>query len=99
MTVEPIFEIIPDFEPPQDYSAEDQYRDFRRVFMDSDEGKRVLHQIIAWTGFFKVLRPSDLRPEVLAHCNGERHVGMKILQAVTKEPPTRPSEAKRKRSA
>ena len=98
MTEEPLFELIPQFEPPKNYTADDQYRDFRRVFLETDEGKRVLHQILSYCRLFQVISPGMLSVELLANHNGERHVAKKILEAIYREPQQQPSVANRKRS-
>lgn len=99
MTEEPLFELIPQFEPPLSYTADDQYRDFRRVFLETDEGKRVLHQILAFCRLFQVIPPTQLSVELLAMHNGERHVAKKILEALYREPKQQPAAATRKRSS
>lgn len=73
-------------------AAMDRYRDFRRVFL-SDEGKRVLGQIMCWAHCMQ--STSDPDPYQMAILNGQRDLGLMILSAVEIEPKARPKQRKR----
>ena len=82
-----------------DYSAIDKYRDFRRVFLDSIEGKRVLHQILAWG---HMARPSfgaggAVDPYRIAIHEGERHMALRILGTIAKEPTEQPKQTNQRK--
>jgi hypothetical protein len=89
--------------PTGNYTDKDRYRDFRKVFT-SDEGKRVLGQIVSWA---KVLTPSvmgsPIDPYKMAVCEGEKNLARRILLAVYNEPPEPQTQtvkqATRKRSS
>ncbi len=80
------------------YTPTDRYRDFRRVFMSSDEGKRVLREILGWC---HLLRPSVMAlPIDTGHVllrEGERNIGLKLLATVNTDPPQQPTKATKTR--
>jgi hypothetical protein len=80
----------------ENYSKKDQYHDFRQLFMGTDQGKRVLRQILEWG---HLLRPSVARVPIdpyLTHMHeGERNIALKLLSTVHNEPPE--PQAKQKR--
>ena len=89
-------DFLPTPEFTENYSADDRYRDFRRIFIDDEAGTRVLHQILAWTKMFRVVRPSTpMDPLLLAYHEGERHIGAMILDTITREPVNKPTQSKR----
>lgn len=77
------------------YTDMDRYRDFRKVLMGSDEGKRVLREILSWGHMFKPPvhgRPID--PLAMAIDGGERNMALRLLATVNQEPPERPQRAR-----
>lgn len=82
---------------PGQYTAIDKYRDFRAVF-GTEQGRRVLYEILAWGHMF---RPSILGAPIdpyLTHVHeGERNIALRLLNTISKEPVTPPTEANRKR--
>ena len=83
--------------PSQDgYSPIERYRDFRKVF-GTDEGKRVLREILSWGRMFRspVLgKPID--PYAMAVAFGERNMALKLMATVHTEPPDKPQRARKK---
>ena len=67
--------------------AIDRYRDFRKVFLTTDEGRRVLDDIL-WLG--QVSRPLDGRgdPYVLHASEGRRRMALTIAAITHVEPPS-----------
>lgn len=60
------------------YTAKDRAMDFKRVFLASPEGKRVLYQIFGWARMFgSVAVPGD--PYSTYHREGSRDIGLRIL--------------------
>ena len=52
--------MIDDVPPPlpEGYTAQDRYRDFRKLFRDPEEGPRVLRQILDWCRVWNVMAPT-----------------------------------------
>jgi hypothetical protein len=82
---------------PPGYSPADVYRDFRKVLLDDEAGRRVLGMLMRWThpnAMSLVLAPDDkLRwqaapqtIEQVAFREGERHVGIQILAVLATAP-------------
>jgi hypothetical protein len=65
----------------QGYTKEDRASDFRRVFLASTEGKRVLYQIMGWSRLFgSTVVPGD--PHMTYHREGSRDIGLRILSVL-----------------
>jgi len=83
--------------PVQDnYSPQDRYADFRQLF-STDQGQRVLREMLAWGHFFRspVLgTPVDLN--LLAIKTGEANFARRLLATINIEPPAQPTKATRK---
>ena len=80
------------------YTANDQYRDFRKVFMGTDEGRRVLRKIMEEGAIFQqaaLISPID--PLKLAASAGRRHLALKIISIINDEPKAQPKQAVRKK--
>ena len=67
-----------------DYRDDDRYRDFKRVFMATPEGKRVLWEIFRWTGMNDISFIKD-SPEATAFNEGQRNIGL-MIYAVLNDP-------------
>ena len=79
------------------YTPVDRYRDFRKVF-GTDEGKRVLSEILSWGRILRVpVLGKPIDPYAMAVAFGERNLALKLMAAVNIEPPDKPQRA-RKRS-
>jgi hypothetical protein len=78
---------------PEKYNKMDRYREFRSVFLGSEQGKRVLYEILSWGG---MLRPSSRNfdtNETFFH-EGERNIALKIMTIMNAEPKQRPTSTK-----
>lgn len=71
------------------YTDMDRYREFRKVFLETDEGKRVMRQIMAWGHIWH--SSFDANPAVMSFAEGERGLALKIIAAVNVEPVEKPT--------
>lgn len=73
----------------------DRYRDFRRVFLDTEQGRRVLYEILLWS---HITRPSGplakFDPYETMFLDGERSIGIQIMVTMNAEPQARPTSTK-----
>lgn len=79
---------------PGQYTPMDRYRDFRKVFMGSEDGQRVFREILSWGHMFKISFDKD--PGLLAFKEGERNMALRLIMTVSAEPKSRPTKAKSK---
>lgn len=78
------------------YRDEDRYREFRLVFLGSDEGRRVLHEILSWGHMFQSsVGRADIDPNRVLFFEGERNMALKLLATLNAEPPERPDQVTR----
>lgn len=94
-----LFNVVSSLPAPAEYAEADRFRDFRTVFMGSDEGKRVLREILRWTHqsrpSFAVAGPID--PYRTHIHEGERNIGLRLIDTLTRQPrPQRPRRANTK---
>jgi len=79
------------------YTAADRYHDFRRVLMGTDEGKRVLAEILSWARMFdrgiRRLGPGPIDPLGLALAEGQRNIALRLIATVYHEPKPQPDRA------
>lgn len=70
----------------ENYTETDRYRDFRKVFMDTQEGRRCLYHILDWAH----MHHSSVVPGGDSHqtyfLEGERNIGLQILAVLNAEP-------------
>ena len=77
------------------YSPTDRYRDFRKVF-GTDEGKRVLGEIIDWGRLLRSpLLGNPIDSHAMAIAFGERNMALKLMAAVYTEPLDKPQRSNR----
>lgn len=79
--------------PAGPYSDQDRYADFRAVFMGTEQGRRVLREILSWGRMFKsaaVGVPVD--PYAMAMREGERNIALRLLATVHHEPRGKPAQ-------
>ena len=75
------------------YPVKDRYHDYRKVFMGSTEGKRVLRHIMKIGGVFnKPALISPIDPYMLAALDGKTRLALEILQIVNEEPSEKPGK-------
>ena len=78
------------------YRDEDRYREFRRVFLGSDEGRRVLYEILSWGHMFQSsVSRTDIDPNRVMFLEGERNLALKLLATLNAEPTARPDQVTR----
>ena len=71
--------------PPENWTPEDRWREFRAVFMSDERGRRVLWQILEWTRMYRTtIQPGD--PYATYANEGGRNVGIRILATLAREP-------------
>jgi len=69
------------------YSDQDRYREFRRVFLDSPEGPRVLAEILSWGRLFRQsITASPVDANLLLIREGQRNMAIALLNTIYKEP-------------
>jgi hypothetical protein len=82
------------------YTPKDKYHDFRKLFT-SDEGKRVLREIVSWGRILKApVLTNPVDPYLLAIQEGERNIVRRLLVTINNEPvepPAHTEHAKVKR--
>ena len=85
--------------PPQNYTRQDKYRDFRAVFLGNEQGQRVLHEMLGWGHMFKpsfqMAGPID--PHRMSIHEGERNYALRLLSTVTQQPTDGPAQVTRKK--
>jgi len=74
------------------YTEMDRYRDFRAVFLGSDQGKRVLYEILGWGRMFQSspLIGKFETNHTFFH-EGERNLALRIFHVARVEPTERPA--------
>jgi hypothetical protein len=78
------------------YRDEDRYREFRRVFLGSDEGRRVLYEILSWGHMFQSsVSRTEIDPNRVMFLEGERNLALKLLATLNAEPTARPEQVTR----
>jgi len=78
------------------YSKKDRYSDFRRVFTGSEEGRRVMREILSWGRMFRPgVLGTPIDPYLMAMREGERNIALHLLDTVHNEPPEPPAKQKR----
>jgi hypothetical protein len=77
------------------YTDMDRYREFKAVLLSSDQGRRVLHQILTWGHVWT--SSFDENPGKTAFAEGERNLALRILAALHFEPTEKPTQQNVKR--
>ena len=76
------------------YTEIDRYRDFRQLFLSSDQGKRVLYQLLGWGHMVQSsagLANNETNRTFLIE--GERNLALRILRTIYVEPKPKPTQA------
>lgn len=75
------------------YGPEQRYQDFRQLFTGSDQGKRVLYQILSWGHMFgNVAAKASFDTNRTFFNNGENNLALKIFGTVQLEPSPKPQQ-------
>ena len=78
--------------PGKSYHPIDRYADFRSVFLGSEQGQRVLYELLSWGGMFRPRRSFDTNETFFNE--GERNIALKIMTTMNAEPKARPTSTK-----
>ncbi len=73
--------------PVENYEPMDRYRDFRAVFLATDQGTRVLCEILKLAGMNKSIPPGPIDPNRTHVSEGRRSMGNSIMGIIHNEPP------------
>ena len=83
-------EILASLSIPDDYAPVDRYHDFQMVFLETDQGRRVLKQILSWGHLLKAYPlTSPIDPYRDERLEGGRNLILKIFAVMMVEPPQR----------
>lgn len=76
------------------YTKQDQYNDFRQLFLGSEQGKRVYREIVAWGGLMSnPIRGDSIDRNKLLFAQGQRDIVVKLISAINIEPKEKPTKA------
>lgn len=76
----------------ENYTQADRYRDFRRIFLEDEIGRRVFTQIMTWCHPFKTSYVTG-DPSLTYLLEGERNIGLRIIVAMFESPTPMPPKA------
>ena len=83
--------------PGKSYAKMDKHREFRRLFLDSEPGRRVLYEIMALCGMYKSAAPrAGFNPYQTMFFNGQQDIAFNLLAIMNVEPRERPTNTKEK---
>ncbi len=87
-------ELLAKLSIPEDYDPVDRYNDFRKVFLETDQGRRVFKQILGWGHLLKshLVQPRPIDPYSVMGAEGERNLALRIFAVMLVEPPKRPDK-------
>lgn len=70
----------------ENYTDIDRYRDFRRVFLDTPRGRRVLWQLFEMGNLFAPVAVLPADPYAAYHRDGARNLALNILAILNADP-------------
>ena len=80
--------------PGKLYARMDRYRDFHRVFLGDEQGKRVLYEILTFCGMYQSAAPkAGFDPHKTMFFNGQQDIAFKLLATIHAEPKAKPAKA------
>ncbi len=86
-------EILAELSVPEDYNPIDRYNDFRKVFLETEQGRRVFKQILGWGSLLRVHpMKSPIDPYMTERLEGQRNLVLRIFAIMLVEPPKRPDK-------
>lgn len=88
-------EILADLSMPEEYEPVDRYNDFRKVFLETEQGRRVLRQVLGWGHLLKshfVNMPRPIDPYSIIGFEGERNLALRIFSVMLVEPTKKPDK-------
>ena len=81
--------------PGKGYRPMDRYREFRRVFLQDDQGRRVLYEVLSFCCMFRSAAPrAKFNPYETAFLNGQQDIAFRLLATMHAEPKARPTSTK-----
>lgn len=85
------------YRPPPGYDRSlNQHNDFRAVFLQTEQGKRVLWSILRWARVYQTVFVRGDRDATFVN-EGARNLGLKLLMTIYEEPQPRPERAPHER--
>lgn len=92
-----ILDEVTDLPSTDGYLKQDRFRDFRMVFLQSEEGKKVLSEMLSWARMFQqTVTAVPVDPYLMALNEGRRSFAVKLLDTLYREPREFPAKQKRK---
>ncbi len=86
--------------PGRDYSKADRYADFRGLFLGDERGRRVLYEILSWSGMYRPsVRTGKFDTTEMVFHEGERNIALQLMYAMNAEPSARPTTTKELKNA
>lgn len=83
--------------PGRNYKPMDRYSDFRRLFLETEQGRRVFYEIMSFCGMYKSAAPrANFDPYQTMFFNGQQDIGYRLLAAMNVEPKSQPTSTKEK---
>lgn len=73
---------------PDAYTEQDETRDFRRVLLDTDEGRRVLARLMSRTGWLSASPPivnGREAPQATVYDEGRRSIGQMLAAIIDRD--------------
>ena len=81
--------------PGKAYKPMDKYRAFRRLFLDSEQGRRVLYELMSWGHMYRSpAKMSNFDTNETFFHEGESHFAKLIMSTMHAEPKARPASTK-----
>lgn len=94
---EDLFSFLAAPRPPAGYTELDRYRDFRRVFTGSEEGKRVLQEIMRLCCMARPMNfGNPIDPNLALVIETRRNLGFSLRHIIETEPQPKPTQTTRK---
>ena len=94
---DPTLETLASLPAAEGYTPNDRWQDFRKLFT-TDEGKRALREILSWCHLLKPsIIGSPIDPYLMAIREGERNIGLRLLDTINKEPRLKPERTTRQK--
>ena len=94
--MEEYLDILASLSLPDNYDPVDRYHDFRQLFLETEQGRRVLKQILGWGHLLRVstiANPVD--PWRMVFTEGERNMALRLFAAMLVEPPRKAERQER----
>ena len=91
--IEEYLEVLADLSVSESYNPRDRYNDFRKIFLETEQGRRILKQVLAWGHLLHVSPVRDpVDPWRMVFAEGERNMALRIFSVMLVEPPDKPEK-------